>query len=309
MPPGCRLSRVAIFSDSRERLNATLHKFTPFGPGDIGIAAGSATNPVIYRDSTAPPGDPCPSAAESGPPRGPVPWGATATLVFVALTFVASELIAGALSVVLLRLAPGIFVDTGNVGWSEDLVYTGYYVALVQWVRLPALAVIVLLVLWRGFRITQYLGASTVQWRHALGWVPGLFLLLGAVYLTARMLDRPIAQDWMLRIYETAGWMPGFVLAFCLAAPIFEETLFRGFMMRGLAYSRAGSTGALVLSTSLWTALHMQYDAFGLAVVFVMGLYFGIAWLTTRSLGLVVVLHMLANGAALVNLALIANSS
>ena len=54
-----------------------------------------------------------------------------------------------------------------------------------------------------------------------------------------------------------------------------EEFFARGFLYRGWSESFLGSTGAIVLSSLVWTALHLQYDWFFLGEVFSIGLLLG----------------------------------
>ncbi len=71
--------------------------------------------------------------------------------------------------------------------------------------------------------------------------------------------------------------------------------MFRGFLFRG--WVRPGISGivAIVVITLLWTAMHVQYDWFGMSQVFLIGLLLG--WLRWRSgsTTLTLVLHVLAN--------------
>jgi uncharacterized protein len=87
------------------------------------------------------------------------------------------------------------------------------------------------------------------------------------------------------------------VLSIVIVGPIFEELMFRGFMMEGLMPSRLGHSGALALSTLAWTLLHSQYDALSMILVFGTGIIFGLARLATGSLFLSILLHMAWNAA------------
>ncbi len=52
-------------------------------------------------------------------------------------------------------------------------------------------------------------------------------------------------------------------IAFCIAAPVSGRSCFaRGFLYRGWAESLLGVAGAIVLSSLVWTSLHLQYDWF-----------------------------------------------
>jgi membrane protease YdiL (CAAX protease family) len=89
-----------------------------------------------------------------------------------------------------------------------------------------------------------------------------------------------------------------------IVAPISEEVAFRGFLFRGLSASWLGVSGTLIATSAAWTAMHVQYDAFTLAQIFLIGLLLGwIRWASGSTL-LTIGLHMLANLAATVQAAL-----
>jgi uncharacterized protein len=73
----------------------------------------------------------------------------------------------------------------------------------------------------------------------------------------------------------------------CMAAPIVEEFVVRGFMFRGWSQSLLGSTGTILLTSALWAIDHTQYDWFGRLNIFAIGLALahfrwrsGSTWLT-----------------------------
>jgi membrane protease YdiL (CAAX protease family) len=97
---------------------------------------------------------------------------------------------------------------------------------------------------------------------------------------------------------DGALWL--LVIAFCVAAPISEEFFARGFLYRGWSESFLGPVGAIVLSSMVWTALHLQYDWYFLGEVFSIGLLFGYLRYRSNSTWLTIILHGLNNLAAVV---------
>jgi uncharacterized protein len=90
-------------------------------------------------------------------------------------------------------------------------------------------------------------------------------------------------------------WWPVFAVAIAIGAPLSEELLFRGFLQSALAKTGIGFIGATILTAAGWTLLHIQYSWFGLAQVFVIGLY--LSWLLWRSgtLWLPIAVHAIYN--------------
>ena len=106
---------------------------------------------------------------------------------------------------------------------------------------------------------------------------------------------------------DGALWL--LVIAFCVAAPVSEELFARGFLYRGWSESFLGPAGAILLSSLVWTALHLQYDWFFFGEVFSIGLLLGYLRFRYNSTWLTVVLHGLNNTAAVVQTILLTGSN
>ncbi|MDX1580695.1 MAG: CPBP family intramembrane glutamic endopeptidase, partial [Alphaproteobacteria bacterium] len=85
-------------------------------------------------------------------------------------------------------------------------------------------------------------------------------------------------------------------MAIVIAAPFFEEILFRGFIFEGLLRSKASWRGAIIITTLLWALLHVQYDLVGQMIIFGMGVLLGFARLYSGSVILPIILHIAFNG-------------
>jgi membrane protease YdiL (CAAX protease family) len=111
----------------------------------------------------------------------------------------------------------------------------------------------------------------------------------------------------MVEAYKSArssGSLAFFFIAVVIVAPISEEVVFRGFLFRGLSVSWLGVSGTVIATSAAWAAMHVQYDAFTLSQIFLIGLLLGwIRWASGSTL-LTIVLHMLANLAACIQAAI-----
>ena len=119
--------------------------------------------------------------------------------------------------------------------------------------------------------------------------------------LVSRALGREVTSSFMVEVLKSAQadnalWL--LVVAFCIAAPVSEEFLARGFLYRGWSESFLRPAGAIVLSSLVWTAMHLQYDWFFFAEIMSIGLLFGYLRYRTGSTWLTVALHALNNLAA-----------
>jgi membrane protease YdiL (CAAX protease family) len=142
----------------------------------------------------------------------------------------------------------------------------------------------------KGASIDDYLALRPVRRLELL--IPlaaGMILVVASDTLSAA-LGRPMS-DFMVGIAQTYRSAALFSIALVAAAPLFEEMCFRGFLYTGFARSWLGPLGAVVVTSLVWSAIHIQYDAFDMAVIFVSGVLLGVVRWTTRSLLPCLALH------------------
>jgi membrane protease YdiL (CAAX protease family) len=123
---------------------------------------------------------------------------------------------------------------------------------------------------------------------------------LGPAVAGARREVTPGFMGEVLKSAQADGALWLLVIAFCVAAPMWEEIFARGFLYRGWSESRLGVAGAIFLSSLAWTSLHLQYDWFFFGEVFSIGLLLGYLRYRTNSTWLTIVLHGINNLAATV---------
>ncbi len=241
------------------------------------------------------------SAVHRGPwnPGQTLAWGIAVGVVFilmqvgVAWMFYAVETVQH----------PGL--DSDN--FTRRLGNDGFFLAVTTCATaLICTPIVYLLARARGAEfVRDYLGLHGVKWRPLAMWVGILALYAVSWDLLARVLERPIVPNFMLDTYSTAGNLPLFWLALVVAAPAFEETFFRGFLLLGLRNSWLGPAGAVVITSGLWAAIHVQYDLFDIATIFLLGLILGAARLRTGTVLLPFILHALINLVATVQTAML----
>jgi membrane protease YdiL (CAAX protease family) len=149
----------------------------------------------------------------------------------------------------------------------------------------------------------DYLALRWTSWQNFLIGAVSLAVLVGGWDLLSRALGREVQPGFMGEVLKSAqadGALWVLVIAFCVAAPISEEVLARGFLYRGWSESRLGVVGAIILSSMAWTAMHLQYDWFFFGEVFSIGLLLGYLRYRSNSTWLTIVIHGLNNFAATV---------
>jgi membrane protease YdiL (CAAX protease family) len=98
--------------------------------------------------------------------------------------------------------------------------------------------------------------------------------------------------------YVGANQAEGFLILLiggCIAVPVMEEFVLRGFMFRGWSQSFLGPVGSTVLTSVLWGMMHTQYDWIGRFSIFIMGLALGYFRWRSNSTWLTVMVHSAIN--------------
>ena len=86
------------------------------------------------------------------------------------------------------------------------------------------------------------------------------------------------------------------IVGIVVLAPLGEELLFRGVIFKLLA--QKSTTLAVLITAAFFAGFHIQYSWIGMALVFIDGLYFGLARAWSGSTLLTIVMHCAGNGFA-----------
>jgi len=147
----------------------------------------------------------------------------------------------------------------------------------------------------------DYLALRGTSWRNFLIGAVSLAVLVGGWDLLSRSLGREVTPGFMGEVLKSAqseGALWLLVIAFCVAAPVSEEILARGFLYRGWSETFLKVPGAIFLSSLVWTSMHLQYDWFFFGEVFTIGLLLGYLRYRSNSTWLTIAIHGLNNTAA-----------
>ncbi len=234
-------------------------------------------------------------------------WGFSATLIWgtvIAVVFILMQLVV--IAVQAFALNPHLS-ETQLAAFMKSSGESGYILSVTTLVTaLVCCSLIVgVIKLKKGSVLADYLRLRPVPLRTMARWAGYAVGMMVLSDLLTTFLGRPIVPDVMLAMYATASPVWLFWLALVIAAPLFEETFFRGFLFRGLESSFIGPIGTIVVTAALWAVIHVQYDAYGIATVFAMGLLFGAARAFTGSLLVPLGLHALTNLASTIEAAVL----
>ena len=252
--------------------------------------------------------DPPEAPASTPPPlpgTKPRPWGFWMTLLLSAVLYGVFTI--AQVPVVIFMIVSWAISNGGAdpTEYVESLPSDGFFLSLATSVAAPVCvaATWLLVRLRKGIGIRDYLALQPVRWSRLIGWLLLTAACAFAMDYVRTSLGDPAVPEPMLAWYKSARVLPLLWFAIVVAAPVFEEAVFRGFMYRGLAASRAGTGGAVLITALLWAALHLgQYDLLATASVLVLGLLMGIARAKTGSLYVPLAMHVLNNAVATVQI-------
>ena len=244
-----------------------------------------------------------PHRTDVRPPCQPLGvWATTAYGLIAIVAWFAAQLLSA--FVVLSFLAAGR--DAADAG-LQTLASHAVTIAVATIVSMPApIAVIAIAARRAGCAAVDYLALYRPKRADLIVGMLMIAVLLPLGDLSSWLTGRELVPPAVVDAYKTArssGTLVLLAIALVVAAPLMEELLFRGFLFPGYAASRLGPWGAIVLTSAGWSVMHVQYEAFYLVHIFVLGCAFG--WLRWRSGStlLTVILHAIVNAVALVQVA------
>lgn len=149
----------------------------------------------------------------------------------------------------------------------------------------------------RGPSLREYFARGAPRPRRILSWLLAAIGVQVVFAGLAALVDHE-APPFVERMIATTDPLL-LCLAFVVAAPVFEEAFFRGFLLHGWSRSRLGARGAIILTALLWAAIHTQYGAFELVWLFIYGLLLGVARYRADTLVVPLAMHAGTNALAL----------
>ena len=132
-----------------------------------------------------------------------------------------------------------------------------------------------------------------------------LVFMIGSQLLSSFLEINPLV--FIDPLYQSVSSVWLFVFAIVIAAPIYEEVVFRGILWSAIAEqfsadSHSEHSGAIVASivTSLvFAVIHLQYGGYEISTIVVLALIFSYARFKSGSLILPILLHIINNGVAM----------
>jgi uncharacterized protein len=241
---------------------------------------------------------------ESSAAKGRNVWGPWPTvglgIAILVVSFIAQALIVLVFFAVKYVSNPGLDLMELIRGLTTD----GLLISLATILGgIAGVGFIVLFIKIRGVAVAEYLGLHPITWKTffaVLGIGVGLLILSSVL---GQYFSDGENAGFTMDAYKSSVWPPLLGIAVVVFAPAFEEGLFRGFLLVGLARTRIGAVGAILITAAGWAALHIQYNIFGMVSILVLGIAFGIVRVKTGSLWSTLILHAFWNLAAIIAIA------
>jgi hypothetical protein len=236
-------------------------------------------------------------ARQEPPAQDPKPWGLWATLGFsvlvVAVYVIASIGVAVCFALRLKGDMPESEFSDIIIGLTDN-----GFVASITYIVVSGLGIgLIVLLCWlrKGIGVADYLALKPFGLKALLFWTALVAVFLTIYYLLSLIIQFQDVTALYMPLYETAEYISLFFLAVTVISPLFEEIFFRGFLYRGIAASRLGVGGAVLVSSLFWAGIHLQYDVTQISIIFALGLLLGVARAISGSLYLTVTLHSVYN--------------
>jgi membrane protease YdiL (CAAX protease family) len=225
----------------------------------------------------------------------PAHWGLVGTVLWAVVIAAVFAVLQTATVIAAAVLAyPGGNLSQGMISAANN----GTYIALATIVTGTACPPLIALIvkLKKGSDLKEYLGLKPVSFWTLFKWIGLLAVFIVLSDRLTEALGREAVTQFDHNMLTTAKPFWVLVVALTVAAPLVEEVFFRGFLLKGLVSTYLRPAGAVLLTSALFASMHAQYDLYGMATIFAVGLLLGTARLTTGSLFVPVVLHGLSNG-------------
>ena len=95
-------------------------------------------------------------------------------------------------------------------------------------------------------------------------WLIVLIVFIGLSEAISILLGKPTTPEFMVKAYSSLASPWILWVALLVAAPLFEELFFRGFLITGLSASALRWYGAVIISSAMWAVIDVQYDLYGM---------------------------------------------
>lgn len=142
------------------------------------------------------------------------------------------------------------------------------------------------------------LGLVLPNWKNLLFWILLFIVLIILEDYAFSQFSDSFSESWREKYTTPQIVLRG--IGIVILAPITEELIFRGLLFWRIKNSKLKTIGAIIIPAILFSVIHIQYsELLTLLIIFVDGLFYGLARHFSKSVVLAIILHALSNLGAL----------
>lgn len=223
-------------------------------------------------------------------------WGLLSTFSIGLLIFFTFSLLQ-----TLFLITYGLYIDesSSSANFEDIITMLAYNGDAISFAEIPAALTGAFLVLFftklrRPDSVASFLELTTPPIKVVVKWLVIMLIVIGLMEVGYIVFERN-TPDFMTQLYSSTKNLPLLWIAVIVAAPIFEELLFRGYILEGIKQTAVGVNGAIVITSASWAVIHLQYESFEVITIFLIGIILGIAKVKSHSLYIPIAMHMLMN--------------
>lgn len=138
------------------------------------------------------------------------------------------------------------------------------------------------------------LGLVLPNRKNLIFWTTMFVVLLALEDYIYKQFNHTVTESWIGKYTTVQMLFRG--IAIGILAPVTEELLFRGLLFWRIKNSRLNNVGAIIIPAILFAAIHIQYfELVTFGIIFIDGLFYGLARHFSKSVVLAIILHSLSN--------------
>lgn len=165
--------------------------------------------------------------------------------------------------------------------------------------QIAAIAATLLVATFKGGRLAAVLALEPPR-RGVLAYVGGMAIFLATTVAAGLLINFVLPHDQLEDLRQLAPvvhssiW-PVTLTCVTAGAALSEELLFRGFLFSALLRTPLGLTGTAVVTSVLWSLLHLSYSYQGVLLIFCLGLGLSAIMVRFGSIRVPIICHALYN--------------
>lgn len=237
------------------------------------------------------------------PPEADAPkhwtwWALVSRFLVLAVAYICTQ-VATVIGVLAVDAVTGRRLGIDVAGLATD----GFVMSLATCAAAIVCVPLVWLLVHRENARWSFLGLRRCPGKAILLSVAAMAVFIAASDTLTLALGRPLVPPFMISAYASARSTTFLFVAIVLVAPVLEELMFRGFLVGGLRACGARPLVTASIVSIIFAVIHTQYDAYGMASVFLMGVLFVAARLRFDSVVPGMAMHAFANAVGFIEVA------